>query len=311
MRYDNIVPRGKTRRTHDRQEEIVMKKSITGITAAALVVVLLVAGYATMTVRVPTGYTAIVTTFGRVEDYTLEAGFHFKSPVQNVVLMDNRIQKVSFVTQAFSSDIQQVDIAGSINFSIDKQTAMRLYSGIGVNYFENLLHPRLLEKIKSVISAYTAEELIGKRDMLSDTIVEGLRVEMMDYGISIASVNLEDIDFTDAFTDAIEAKQVATQRALQAKVEQEQKTMEAQAAAERQKIDAEAAAEVARIQAEAAQYAGEKEAEMNRKLAESLTGDLVRYYLVQKWDGALPRFMTSSSDNMILDIAGAMADGAE
>ena len=50
---------------------------------------------------------------------------------------------------------------------------------------------------------------------------------------------------------------------------------------------------------------------MNRKLAESLTGDLVRYYLVQKWDGALPRFMTSSSDNMILDIAGAMADGAE
>ena len=284
------------------------KTTIVPLVAAALIVVLLAVGYGTMTVRVPTGYTAIVTTFGRVEDYTLEAGFHFKSPVQNVVLMDNRIQKVSFTTQAFSSDIQQVDIAGSINFSIDKQTAMRLYSGIGVNYFENLLHPRLLEKVKSVISAYTAEELIGKRDSLSNTIVEELRTEMQDYGISIESVNLEDIDFTDAFTDAIEAKQVATQRALQAKVEQEQKNMEAMAAAERQKIDAEAAAEVARIQAEAAQYAGEKEAEMNRKLAESLTSDLVRYYLVQKWDGAMPRFMTGSSDNLILDIAGAMND---
>ena len=291
-----------------RKEVRMMKKTYAPVVAAALIVVLLAAGYATMTVRVPTGYTAIVTTFGKVEDYTLEAGFHFKSPVQNVVLMDNRIQKVSFTTQAFSSDIQQVDIAGSINFSIDKQTAMRLYSGIGVNYFENLLHPRLLEKIKSVISAYTAEELIGKRDMLSGTIVEELRVEMQDYGISIESVNLEDIDFTDAFTDAIEAKQVATQRALQAKVEQEQKTMEAQAAAERQKIDAEAAAEVARIQAEAAQYAGEKEAEMNRKLAESLTGDLVRYYLVQKWDGAMPRFMTSASDSLMMDITGALGD---
>ena len=29
---------------------------------------------------------------------------------------------------------------------------------------------------------------------------------------------------------------------------------------------------------------------------------------VQKWDGAMPRFMTGSSDNLILDIAGAMND---
>ncbi len=288
-----------------------MKKMTAAGVIAALVLALLVVGYATMTVRVPTGYTAIVTTFGKVEDYTLEAGLHIKSPIQNVVLMDNRIQKVSFTTQAFSSDIQQVDIAGSINFSIDKQTAMTLYSTIGVNYFQNLLHPRLLEKVKSVVSAYTAEELIGKRDTLSASIVEELRAEMQRYGISINSVNIEDIDFTDAFTDAIEAKQVATQRALQAKVEQDQKIMEAQSAAERQKIEAEAAAEVARIQAEAAQYAGEKEAEMNRKLAESLTGDLVRYYLVQKWDGAMPRFMTSGSDSLMMDISGLLDGGAD
>ena len=283
-----------------------MKKTTIALAALVLVVVLLVVGYGTMTTRVPTGYTAIITTFGRVEDYTLEAGFHFKSPFQNVVLMDNRIQKVSFTTQAFSSDIQQVDIAGSINFSIDKQTAMTLYSTIGVNYFENLIRPRLLETIKSVISAYTAEELIGKRDTLSTTIVEEMRSEMQAYGIYISSVNIEDIDFTDAFTDAIEAKQVATQRALQAKVEQDQKTMETQAAAERQKIEAEAAAAVARIQAEAAQYAGEKEAEMNIKLAQSLTDELVRYYLVQKWDGSLPRLMSGSESGMFMDITGMM-----
>ena len=98
-----------------------MKKLTLSMIALALVVVLLLVAYGTMTTRVPTGYTAIITTFGKVEDYTLEAGFHFKSPFQNVVLMDNRIQKVSFTTQAFSSDIQQVDIAGSINFSIDHE----------------------------------------------------------------------------------------------------------------------------------------------------------------------------------------------
>ena len=44
---------------------------------------------------VPTGHTGIVTTFGKVEDYTFEAGVHFKMPWQDVVKMDKRNQKGS------------------------------------------------------------------------------------------------------------------------------------------------------------------------------------------------------------------------
>ena len=36
-------------------------------------------------VSVNTGHTGVVTTFGRVADYTLDAGFHFKTPWQNVI----------------------------------------------------------------------------------------------------------------------------------------------------------------------------------------------------------------------------------
>ena len=59
---------------------------------AVLVLVLIVAVVVanTCTSVVPTGYTGILTTFGRVADYTLDAGFHFKSPFQQVTLMDNR-----------------------------------------------------------------------------------------------------------------------------------------------------------------------------------------------------------------------------
>ena len=52
-----------------------MKKGMIILAAAA--VVLLIAGL-TCTATVQTGYTGIVTTFGRVEDVTLEAGLHFK-----------------------------------------------------------------------------------------------------------------------------------------------------------------------------------------------------------------------------------------
>lgn len=49
---------------------------------------------------VPTGYTGILTTFGRVEDRTVSSGINFIAPWQRVVKMDNRTQKVQIQTSA-------------------------------------------------------------------------------------------------------------------------------------------------------------------------------------------------------------------
>ena len=207
-----------------------------------VVALLIVLFIATCTSVVPTGYTGIPTTFGKVADYTLDAGFHIKSPIQNVVLMDNREQKTTFNTVSFSSDIQQVDISGSVNYSINKSTAMTLYQEVGTNYFNTLVMPRLLENTKATFSKYTAENLATAREELSIAIRAKLSEEMGRYGINIINLSIENIDFTRSFSDAVEAKQVAAQRKLQAEIEQEQATMEARQAAERQRIQAEAAA---------------------------------------------------------------------
>ena len=246
-------------------------------------------------VKIPTGYTGIVTTFGRVEDVTLEAGLHFKSPFQSIVSMDNREQKSSFTTEAFSSDIQQVDITGSINYAINKSTAMNLFKEVGVDYFNKLVYPRMLEITKGVFSKYTAENLVANRQRLSEAIREGLHEELDAYGINVISVSIENLDFTDAFTDAVEAKQVAAQKKLQAEIEQGQMTMETQQQAERKRINAEAEANVAKINADADAYAlqvrSEAEAEANKKIAESLTENLIRFNEVKNWDGKLPTYM--------------------
>jgi len=273
------------------------------IIIAAVVLILAVLVYATCTAQVPTGYTGILTTFGRVEKYTLDAGFHFKSPFQKVVLMDNREQKTVFKTQSFSSDIQQVDIDGSINFSINTATAMNLYREVGTNYFNTLVMPRLLENTKAVFSKYTAENLVAARERLSLTIRDQLSSEMERYGINIISVSIENIDFTDSFTDAVEQKQVAAQKKLQAEIEQEQKTMETQQQAERQRITAEAEAAVKKIQADAAAYAtriqAEAEAEANQKIAASLTESLIKWQQANSWDGKLPTFMSGESSTTL------------
>lgn len=268
---------------------------------------------------VPTGHTGILTTFGKVEDVTLEAGLHFKLPVQEVVCIDNRTQKSQINLTAFSSDIQEVTVAYSINYQIDKKNAQNIYKTIGTGYYQVVMEPRIQVAVKSVIARYTAESLVEKRDQLSSEITEILRGEMNSYSIEVVNTAIENLDFSDAFTDAVEAKQVAQQNLLKAQTEQNQKTMEANEAAERQRIAAEAEAkvsviaaeadkEVLQIQADAAEYAGQKDAAVNKALAETLTDELLRYYLIKQWNGILPSYLVTGADT-VLPILGSAETG--
>ena len=211
-----------------------------------------------MVAFVPTGYTGILATFGKVEDRTVQAGLNIIAPWQKVVKMDNRTQKQLIETQAFSSDIQQVDVVVTLNYCIDKSTAQNLYSSVGTSYSDTILMPRALEGIKTVFAGYSAEELVTNRVELSGKISAIISEDIAPYGIQISGVSIENLDFTDAFTDAVEAKQVATQNKLTAETRQAQLTLEAEAEAERKIIAARA------------------EAEANQVIAASITSELIQ-----------------------------------
>lgn len=277
------------------------------IIATAIVAVIAIILLFSCISTVPTGYTGILTTFGRVEDRTMSAGVHLIAPWQKIVKMDNRTQKSESKLQAFSADIQQVDIQLSVNYCINQETAQTLYKTVGINYFENVLYPRILENTKAVFANYTAEELVANRQKLSGEIQERLAVDADKYGITIISLSVEDVDFTDAFTNAVEAKQVAAQNKLTAETEQAQKTMEQKAAAERAVIQAEADADVAKIaaegEAEALKIKAEAEAEANKKVSNSLTNLLIKKIYLDSWDGKLPSYYMGSGDaNILFDI---------
>ena len=255
---------------------------------------------------VPAGHTGILTTFGKVEDRILTEGLNWKSPFQKVIKMDNRTQKKVEEFQAFSSDIQEVNIMLAVNYSINQETAQNLYRTVGVEYYTNIVYPRLLESTKSVFSSYTAEQLIGNRENLSNEIKDLVIPDVARYGIIISDISVQDIDFTDAFTNAVEAKQVAAQDKLTAETKQAQLTMEAEQEAQRQvikaqadaeqaKIAAQADLEVTKIQADAAEYAGLKEAIRIKAISQALTPDVLKYYYIQQWNGKLPDTMLSDN----------------
>ena len=287
-----------------------MKKII--ITTPIIVLIILLICLMCFT-SVPAGFTGVPVTFGKVADYTLDNGFHVKNPFTSVVKMDNRIQKHTIQMSAFSKDIQETAVTYTINYQISKNDAMTIYRTIGKNYFDTVIAPNVSEAVKTATAHYTAEGLINNRDKLASDI-EAILVQLLEkYNIEIVGTSIEDLDFTDAFTNAVEAKQVAQQDKLRAETIQAQQTMEEQAKAERAIIVAEAEAkqaiiaanadlEVVQIQAEASLYAGEREAQMNQRIAEALTPDLIKYYWIKQWTGDLPSTMLGDSTGIMLTL---------
>lgn len=160
-----------------------------------------------------------------------------------------------------------------------------------------------MESIKTVTAQYTAENLINDRNTLSAGIEKDLDDKLKQYNIELVSSSIEDMDFTDVFTNAVEAKQVAAQNKLKAETESEQKIIEAQAEADRKVIETAAEAEARKLAADAEAYEiatkAAAEAEANEKIAKSITDKLIEYRYFDVWDGKLPEIMPGEGGTML------------
>lgn len=277
-----------------------MKKIIAII--ALIVVIIFAIAFAKV---VPEGHVGVVVTLGSAREDVLYPGFHLLTPLDHVVNMDCRWQKYYVETSAFSKDMQQVDIKMSMSYALQKQGARKMYQQVGANYADQIMQPRALDALKSTFAKYSAEELVANREQISTEVLNMLSEQLLFYDLSVKEVAIEDIDFTDAFTNAIEAKQVATQTLLQAETEQKQQTLIAEAEAERARIKAEAEAEQkmikAQADADAVKIAADAEAYRLQQENAYITDMTIQKEMIEKWDGSLPA-ISGESITPILDV---------
>lgn len=283
-----------------------MKKFYLGF---VLIVILAMFAGCGKAVTVPEGYVGIKVVRGAAQSETLNPGKHWTNIfTTDVVLMDMRWQKYAAQTSAFSKDIQQVDIAVSMSYQIETGGALRLYKEVGNDYADKIMLPCLLDALKSTFAKYSAEELVSRRDQISDEVRDALEEQLLFYRLAVREVSIEDIDFTDAFTNAIEAKQVATQTLLQAETEQKQQTLIAQAEAEREMIKAKSESEQrlirAQAEADAVKIAADAEAYRLEMESKYITDAVIQKETVEKWDGKLPTI--TGTDAVPLINAGAI-----
>jgi regulator of protease activity HflC (stomatin/prohibitin superfamily) len=237
-------------------------------------------------VKVDSREVAVVTFQGKF-DRTLSAGWHPKVPYlsTNSATYDISTQSLSVQSTAGSKDQQVVNTKINLQYQVQANNIEKIYlkiggSGNGGNRKDeriiNVIQPIFQEAVKTSTAQYSAADLLTKREELKAAMIENIKERLTPYYIDVLTVNVENIDFSDQFDQAIENKVVAQQKAQQSQFELEQE----KANLEKEKIKAQSI--------------------IVRGEALKANPQVLEEQKIQKWDGRLPQ--VSGQNGVIIDL---------
>lgn len=274
--------------------------------------------------RIPAGYVGVVYNMnGGVAEETLGQGWHFVSPTKKVTEYSIGIEQ-SYLTatkygdspdddsfSAPSSDGKglQMELTFTYRYDADRvaETFTRFKGRSGKELLDSFIKPNVISWTKEVTAKYPVTDILGeKRAELNTVLCDYLAEKFAPYGIIIENASLINIEVDDetraAITRKVTAQQeleLATIEAETAKIQAEKDRQVALIQSEKEREMAEIEAEKKRIQAQgeadAKLIAAEAEAEANRKIAESLTPELIERQKIEKWNGDVPQVQGSGT----------------
>ncbi len=223
------------------------------------------------------GHTGVQITLGEVNPNPLTEGVHFVNPISNVRDVDVRLQKAKLDgAQAGTRDLQQVHTDIVVQYRLSASKVPHIYKEFGLNVDDKVLGPAINEAFKTVTAKYTSEELITKRQAVSDEIQNHLKSKVAPFDIDISGISLVNFGFSAEYQKAIEQKVISVQQT--AKAEQDLRRIE---------IEAKQAIAVAEGKAKA--IAIETQAINSQGGAA-----YVNLKAIEKWDGNLPNVMSGA-----------------
>jgi len=249
----------------------------------AIIVLIIIGVVASSSVKiVESGNRGVLTHWSAVDitQSALDEGIHFVIPFQDeVVNIEVRTLKYDKDTRSASKDLQTVQTTITVNYHPNPSQVNRLYQEIGLDYENRVIQPAIEETVKQVTANYNAEELITKRPLVKSDIENAIRDRLYEFYIETDVISITDFEFSQLFTNAIESKVEAEQKAQKAendliRIEVEARQLEAQAVGT-------AAANIAEAQ-------GEAEAISIINNALSSNPFYLEWLKTQAWDGRLP-----------------------
>lgn len=221
---------------------------------------------------VDTGHRGVKTVYGKVQSESLEEGFYWYNPfTSSIHEMDVRVMKYDVETETYTRDVQQAKLHIVVNYNLEKTKAHEMLENVGEDWEGRLIPQAVNGTVKAVIGKWDAVDLIANRGKAQEEVQSLLTDALASRDVHVTRVEIANIDYSDEFEKAVEAKVTAIQNAEREK----NNTVQVQEQAKQQVITAKATAESMSIRAQA----------LTQNKA------LVEYEAVQKWDGHLPQYM--------------------
>lgn len=194
---------------------------------------------------VQTGEIGVKTRLGRLVG-TVDTGLYFKTPfIEKVQKLETRtrvIKNEHYVNEqgevisdnaleSASSDSQNVRVSVVVNYSIDQTKAIEIFTKYKTidRYEEGVIKPIIKDIVKVSSAKFSAPELITKRADFNTLASESIRTAISEKGAVFEQANITNIEFSPAYTNAIEKKVTAEQEALAAKNNLDKSRFEAEA----------------------------------------------------------------------------------
>lgn len=231
---------------------------------------------------------------------TADPGLGFKVPLIDSVVRVTVQSQVRAYDQvaAYSKDQQTALMRLSVSYALPAGQVEDIYAEYGGHdgVVERLLDRQVSRSLEEVFGRFNAVTAIQDRTRLGAELQAAIQAAVVG-PILITGVQIENIDFSPAYEQSIEARMLAEvevqkvqQNASREKVQAEIAVIQAQAAADARLAQAKAEAEATRLR-------GEAEADAIRAKSAALAErpDLVELVLAERWDGKLPTSMIPGS----------------
>ena len=180
----------------------------------------------------------------------------------------------------------------SIGFSVGMNCSAQIYTEDDAVKFlysynnktlEDIMDSEIRARVESKFveqcAQYTLNEILANKETIMNTVREDVTTYFGDKGITITVLGMK---------DGIEYDDEAIQTAINEKFSSEQKLVT-------QENNNKVIVSKAEAEAEAQRIAAEAEAEANKKIAESLTPELIEKQKIEKWNGDVPQVQGDST----------------
>ena len=265
------------------------ERGIIGAIGAVIVglIVLVVLGGSFYTIDA--GERGVILRNGKVVG-TAEPGLSFKLPIVDSV------REITVQTQArvyeklmvYSRDQQSAELYISVNYRLPADQVQTIYTEYGGKdgVMTRLLDRQVPEEVKNVFGRFNAVTAIQERERLSKEVQEAIQRATTNPVLIVESVQIENIDFSEAYEQSIEQRMLA-----------EVEVQKVQQNAQREKVQAEILVIQAKAEADAKKLQGDAEAHAINARGKALRDNpsLVELVQAEKWNGVLPTTMVPGS----------------